>query len=183
MTNLGYMPARIVAGESIWIAAANTIQSARDLIVDNYTPAGGYTLAYQFAAATPISVAGVANGANTGWTLDVTAAQTLAWKAGSIAFAGVVTHTATSRVYAIDHGAIAVTASPLATSHWTAVVAACDASILTYAGSPTANFSVDGQQYSYRSMDQLIALREYASSRAELETGNRMKRIIRTRFT
>jgi hypothetical protein len=183
MTNLGYMPARIVAGESIWIAAANTIQAARDLIVDNFTPAGGYTLAYRFAATTPISVAGVANGDDTGWTVDVTAAQTLLWKAGSVSFAGVVTHTATSRVFAVDQGAIAVTASPLATSAWTAVVAACDAAILTYSGSPMSSFSIDGQTYSYRSMDQLIALRDYASARAEIETGNRMKRIIRTRFT
>lgn len=181
-TNAGYMPASIIAGESIWISASNTAQSSADLTFDNFTPAGGYTLAYRFASATPATVSAAANGANTGWTIDISAATTAAWKAGAIAFAGVVTHTETGRVYAVDSGSIAVTASPLATSAWTAVVAACDAALLTYAGG-AASFSVDGQSYSFRTMDQLIMLRDYALARSNEELGSRQKRIIRTRFT
>ena len=181
-TNAGHMPARIIAGESIWIAAANAVQSSADLTFDNFTPAGGYTLAYRFASATPATVEATANGANTGWTIDVPAATTLAWKAGAIAFAGVVTHTETSRVFAVDEGSIAVTASPLATSSWTAVVAACDAALLTYAGG-ASSFTLGDMSYTYRSMEQLLMLRDYAQARANEETGGRQKRIIRTRFT
>jgi hypothetical protein len=150
MLSLGYVPQRVIAGETIWVAAANTIQSASDIILDDFTPAGGATLSYQFAAATPITVAAVANGANTGWTLEVTSAQTLAWKAGVIRFAGYATKSA--RTYAVDAGSIMVTASPLATSAWTAIVAACDAAILAQmsTGQTSGSFSVDGMSKSTR---------------------------------
>jgi len=184
MSTLGYMPGRIVAGESIWISALNTIQATNaDIILADYTPAAGYTLAYQFAAATPITVDAVANGADTGWTLEVTAVQTLAWGAGTINFAGLVTKTSTTRSFSVDVGSIAITASPMSTSAWTAVVAACDAAMLTFAGNANASLSVDGMAISYRSMDDLRALRTYAQYMADQETGARQKRIIRTRFT
>lgn len=187
MLNLGYLPDRIVAGETIWIAAANTTQATNaDIILTDYLPAS-YTLAYQFAAATPISVSAVANGGGTGWTLEVTATQTLAWKPGEIRFAGYVTAKTGGRVFAVDAGAIAVTASPLATSAWTAVVTACDAAILAQmaTGKTSGSFSVDGlsQSFTYRSADELMTLRAYAKNMADLETGNRPKRIIRARFT
>lgn len=182
---LGYLPAQIVAGETIWIAAANTIQSGVDIILADFTPAGGSTLSYQFAAATPITVAAAANGANTGWTLEVTSAQTLVWKAGVIRFAGYATKSA--RTYAVDAGSIMVTASPLATSAWTAIVAACDAAMLTQAatGSQSGSFSVDGmsKSFTYRSTTDLVQLRSYAKNMADYETGSRQKRIIRTMFT
>ena len=184
MQNIGYIPDSIVAGETIWIAAANTTQATNaDIVFANYTPADGYTLAYQFAATTPITVAAAANGADTGWTLEVTAAQTLTWKAGTINFAGYVTHTESTRKHAVDAGAISVAASPLATSSWTAIVTACDAAILAFAGNPNKTLSVDGMSIAYRSMDDLRNLRHYAQYMAEQETGGRMKRIIRTRFT
>jgi hypothetical protein len=179
---IGVMPLSIRAGETIWIAAANA-KSAGDILIDGYTPAGGYTLAYQFAGATPISVAAVANGANTGWTLELTPAQTLTWKAGTIRFAGYVTQTAGGRVFAVDSGTIAVEPSPLATSAWTAVVTKCDAAILAYAENPNGSFSVDGLSVSYRSLSQLTDLRSYAKTMADQETGNRPLRIIRARFT
>lgn len=186
MTNAGHMPGRIVAGESIWIATANAGQALADIAFTGYLPAD-YSLAYQFAAATPISVAGVANEAGTGWTLEVTAAQTLLWKAGVMRFAGYVTAKVGGRVFAVDSGAIAVMASPMATSQWTAVVAACDAAILAQAGTgeSSGSLSVDGmsKSFSYRSADELMALRAYAKNMADLETSNRPKRIIRTRFT
>lgn len=187
MLDRGYMPDRIVAGETIWIASANTTQATNvDIILTDYTPAS-YALAYQFAAATPITVAAVANGAGTGWTLEVTAAQTLVWKPGRINFAGYVTHSVSTRKFAVDAGAIEVTASPLASSAWTAVVAACDAAILAQmsTGEQSGSFSVDGmsKSFAYRSTDDLITLRAYAQNMADNETGARMGRIIRTRFT
>jgi hypothetical protein len=180
--NLGYMPASIVAGETIWIAAANTVQAATDIELADYLPAS-YSLAYQFAASTPITVNAVANTGGTGWTLEVTAAATLAWKAGVIHFAGYVTHTSSGRKYAVDAGAISVTASPLATSAWTAVVAACDAALLAGATSGIVSAGTDGLNFAYRSPSELINLRAYAQTMADQETGNRMRRIIRTRFT
>ena len=184
ITNLGHIPADIVSGETIWISAANTTQDTNaDIVLADYTPAGGYTLAYKFAASTPISVAAAANGDDSGWTLEVTAAQTLLWKAGTIRFAGYVTHTSTGRIFAVDAGTIRVTASPMATSSWSAVVTACDAAIATYAANPHGSFSVDGMSVTYRSLSQLLDLRTYAQSMTEQETGTRGKRIIRTRFT
>jgi hypothetical protein len=147
----------------------------------NYLPAS-YALSYKFAATTPITVAGVTNG-STGWTLEVTAAQTTLWKPGEISFAGYVTHSTSGRVFAVDAGAIAVTASPSATSDWTAVVTACDAAIATYAANPHGSISMGGMSVSFRSFDQLVELRAYAKSMELYETGNRPKRIIRTRFT
>lgn len=187
MLDLGYIPDRIVAGETIWIAAANTTQATNaDIVLTDYLPAS-YSLAYQFAAATPIAVDAVANGAGTGWTIEVTAAQTLAWKPGRIRFAGYVTALSGGRVFAVDAGAIEVTASPLATSDWTAVVAACDAAILAQmaTGQTSGSFTVDGmsKSFTYRSADDLMTLRAYAQNMADLETGNRPKRIIRSRFT
>ena len=181
MEKLGFVPDRIVAGETIWIAAANTIQNKTDITLTDYTPAGGYTLAYQFAASTPITVTAVANGTNTGWTLEVTAAQTLVWKGGVINYAGIVT--LSSRSYAVDTGTIQVEPSPLSTSSWTAIVTAVDAAILTYAASPSGSFSVDGMSFTYKSLKDLTDLRSYAKSMEQLETGSRIKRIIRTRFT
>lgn len=186
MQDIGYMPDRIVAGESIWIAAANTAQALSDITLTGYVPPT-YTLSYQFAAATPITVAAVANGADTGWTLEVTAAQTLVWKAGEISFAGYVTHASSGRIFAVDAGTIAVTASPLATSSWTAIVTACDAALLTQAttGNQSGTLSMDNmtESYTYRNTADLITLRAYAQNMASYEIGPRQKRIIRTRFT
>lgn len=183
MTDRGFLPASIVAGETIWIAAANTTGATNtDITLSGYLPAD-YSLSYQFAAASPITVSAVENGDGTGWTLEVTAAQTLAWKPGTVRFAGYATHKTTARVFAVDAGAVSVTPSPLATSTWTAVVTACDAAILTYAGNPNGSLSADGISISYRSLEDLVRLRSYAKSMADGETGGRIRRIIRTRFT
>lgn len=181
MISLGYLPASIVAGESIWVAAANTTGATNsDISIPDYTSAGGYTLAYQFASLpTALTVAAVANG--TAWTLEVTGAQTLVWKAGSVRFVALASKA--GRVFQVDGGVISVSPSPIATSAWTAVVAACDAAILTYAANPNASLSIDGMNVSYRSMDDLIRLRSYAQNMAGYETGQRQRRIIRARFT
>jgi len=181
MTNAGYMPSRVQAGESIWIAAANTAQGRADITFDGYLPAD-YSLAYHFAASTPIAVAAVANTGGTGWTLDVTGAQTLAWAPGRLPFAAYATHTASGRVFAVDGGTMTVDASPLRVSAWTAVVTACDAAILQYAGNPHGNFSADGMSFSFRSLADLTNLRDYASARAAQDSASRPCRIIRARF-
>ena len=181
MDELGYIPGGIVAGESIWISAANTAQGGADIILADYTPADGYTLSYSFGAATPVVVSGAANGDDTGWTLDVTGAETLTFGAGRVTFAGLVTHTATGRVFAFDSGGIKVTASSALVSQWTTLIAAIDAAILAGA-SATSSVTVDGMSVSYRSADDLRRLREYAVQQQQLETGQSRKRIIRGRY-
>lgn len=183
MLNAGFLPSRIVAGESIWLSADNSAQDGEDLIFTDYTPAGGYTLAYQFAAAIPITVAATANAGNTGWTLTVTGAQTLLWRPGVIRFAGLVTHTASARIFAVDEGAVAVSVSPMATSEYAAVLVAIEAAILNYATSPSSSFSLDGMQVSYGSLKELLDLRAIYKGLADSQTGKRIKRVIRTRFT
>jgi hypothetical protein len=180
MTNQGHIPSRIVAGETIWIADANTIQSRSDIVLDDFAPSDGSSLAYKFAATTPATVAAVANGDNTGWTLEVPAATTLTWKPTRIAFVGHIT--LSGRVYTVDQGALDVDPSPLATSDWTAVVTACDAAILKFAASPRGSFAIGDMTVSYRSLSQLTDLRSYAKTMEQAETGQRQKRIIRTRF-
>jgi len=182
MLNAGFLPSRIVGGESIWISAENAAQDGEDIILTDYTPAGGYTLAYQFAAATPIAVAASANTGNTGWTLTVTGAQTLLWRPGNIRFAGFVTHTASTRIFAVDEGAIGVTASPLATSEYSAVLAAIEAAILAYATNPQGSISIDGMSIGYGSLRELIDLRDVYKAEVDRQTGRRIKRVIRTRF-
>lgn len=180
--NLGYLPNRIVAGESIWVSASNTAQSGVDIEFDDYSPAAGYTLAYQFASDTPISVAATSNGAGDGWTLEVTGAQTLVWAAGRIAFAGIITHTATQRTFAVDSGFISVDASPMRVSSWKAVLTAVDAAIATYAANPNGSVSIEGMSISYRSLSQLTELRDYVSYRLQQDTASRPRRIIRSTF-
>jgi hypothetical protein len=186
--NHGYLPDRIVAGETIWLAAANTAQSQSDIIIDGFTPAAGYTLAYQFAAATPVSVSAVANGANTGWTLELTGAQTLLWTPGKMYFAGIVSLVdagppQVTRTFAVDQGAITVDASPMRVSSWVAVLASIDAAIAAYAANPNGSLSIEGMSVTYRSLSQLTDLRDYATYRLQQDSAKRPRRIIRTEFT
>jgi hypothetical protein len=176
------LPQTITAGETLWIAAANTLQDRDDITIDDVTPAGGYTLAYQFAASTPLSVAAVANGANTGWTLEVTGAQTLTWAPGVVAYTGIATHTASGRTFAVERGSILVAASPLRVSSWAAVLVAIDAAIASYAANPNGSISMEGMSITYRNLAQLTELRDYANYRLQQDTSNRPVRIIRTRF-
>ena len=183
MAQKRYFPEVVQAGETVWISAASVIDATKnDIIFDNFTPSAGYTLAYSFAAATASTVAAVANAGGTGWTLEVPAVTTLTWKAGAIRYNALVTHTTSQRVYAVESGTFRVLPSPLAQSSWTAVVAACDAAMLTYSGNPNASITVDGMSISYRSMDNLTTLRSYAREMELADKGYR-PRIIRSRFT
>jgi len=182
-TSAGFLPNNIIAGESIWIAAANAVQSGQDITFADYAPSGGYTLAYQFAASTPITVSASANGDSSGWTLEVTAAQTLVWKPAQVAYAGYITHTATDRVFAVDAGRIAVGASPVATSSWKTALANVDAAIASYSETSTQrSVMIDGMQVSFRSVSELISLRNWLQGMVNADTGNRPRRIIRSRF-
>jgi len=183
MQNAGNLPKQVVAGETIWISADNTAQGMSDITFAGYTPADGYTLAYQFAGTTPAAVAAQANAADTGWGLTVTAAETLTWKAGVVRFVAYVTHTESGKVYAVEGGEIAVIASPLATSSYTAALTACDAAIANYAANPHGSVGIGEMSVTYRSMADLIKLRDYLKSLIAEELGNRPIRIIRTRFT
>lgn len=180
--NLGYIPARVVAGETIWIAAANTLHDAADIVIDRISPADGYTLAYQFAAPTPITVAAVANGSNTGWTLTVTAAQTLLWRAGALSFAALATDSS-SRVFAVDAGSISVTASPLAVSQYAVALTAIDAAILNFATGAQRSFTLGDMSVSYGTLQELLDLRAHYVAEIARETSKRPKRIIRSVFT
>ena len=182
MTNAGFLPHRIVGGESIWISAENTTQTATDITFTDYTPADGYTLSYQFAAPTPVTVVAVANSGDTGWTLDVTGAQTLSWVPAAITFAGIVTHTATGRTFAVDGGVVYVDSSPLRVSPWVEVLASVDAAIATYAANPNGSFTVDGMSVTYRSLKQLTDLRDYVNYRMQQDSADRPRRVIKSRF-
>jgi hypothetical protein len=182
MAELGYIPASITAGESVWIDADNTAQGASDIIIADYTPAGGYTLTYQFQSATPLSVVASANSENTGWTLDVTGAQTLTLDPGRVPFVGLVTHTATSRVFAVDSGGMVVNPSPAKTSAWAAVIAAVDAAMLTVATNPNGTVAVDGMTVTFKGASDLISLRDYAQRQYNKSIGRKAPRRILARF-
>ena len=182
MSQKRYFPNVVQAGETVWISAVSAIAATKgDIVFTDFTPSNGYTLSYSFAAPTAVTVAAVANSGGTGWTLEVTAATTLAWRAGSMQYNALVTHTATQRVYAVEAGTVRVLPSPLVTSSWTAVVAACDAAMLTYSGNPNSSISVDGMTISYRSLENLTNLRAYARE-MELSEKQHRPRIIRARF-
>lgn len=183
--NLGFLPASVIAGQTIFVSASNSVDdwAGDDIVIDGISPAGGYTLVYSFAAPTPISVTAAANGANTGWTLTVTAAQTLLWTAGKITFAALATHTASTKVYAVDSGSISVTASPLAVSQYAAALTAIETAIATFATDPQRSFTLGAMSISYSSLQELIDLRTFYRAEVARETGKRTKRIIRARFT
>lgn len=181
MTRLSYLPLRIVAGESIWVSVDNTAQDSEDIVLSDFAPSDGSTLAYQFSAETPITVDAVANDGNTGWTLEVTGAQTLLWAPGSIRYAAILTES-NDRTFCVDAGYIAVDASPLRVSDWVAVLSAVDAAILDYAANPYGQISQGDMSFSYRSLDQLTALRDWVKYRLDQDSGKRQRRVIRSRF-
>jgi len=179
-TNLDYMPTQIVAGETIWVAAANSLQSSSDIIISDVTPAD-YTLVYQFDAPTPLSVTAVANDDETGWTLTVTAAQTLLWMAGYVTFIALATKDEKS--FAVDAGMILVKASPLRVSEYSTALTAIETAIANFASNPQRSFSLGDMSISYGSLSELLDLRAFYKSLIARETGKRPRRIIRTRFT
>jgi len=175
------MPDRIVAGESIWVSSDNSAQDGADIVLTDY-PASGWTLAYEFAASTPVSVSATANGDN--YRLEVPGATTLLWASGSISYAAFVTSKSVSgRKFCVESGTISVTPSPVRVSAWAATLTDVDAAIASYATTPHGSVSVDGMAVTFRSFDDLVKLRDYVAYRLQSDSGNRQRRIIRARFT
>jgi len=181
--DLEYIPNSIVSGESIWVAAANTLGNAADIVITGYLPTT-HTLTYSFHASTPVSVTADANGDNTGWTLDVTGAQTALWYAGRIQFVGMATNTSSGRITAVDRGAIKVYANPTLASEYASVLTSIDAAIADYADNPFGSISIGPDtNITYRNLDQLIQLRNHYQDLVNRQTASRPCRIIRAKFT
>lgn len=183
MKHAGFIPAQIVSGETIFVSASNTKQSwaGSDINFDDYSPADGYSLEYQFAAATPVTVAAVANGANDGWTLLIPATTTIAFAPGKLQFVGFIKD-GNDQMFAVDAGSIDVTASPLRVSEWKARLTAIDSAIAKLAANPRASVSIEGISYSYRQTKELLELRDFIAARLAEDTANRPVRIIRARL-
>jgi len=179
-TNLGYMPRKIVGGETI-LRDADT---GGVMTFDGYSPADGYSLAYQFAAETPFTVDADPSDDDAGWTIEITGAQTLAIPPGVLPFVGMVSKTVDGvlRSFAVDQGVIDVAASPLRVSAWQAVLAQVDAAMADYASNPHGTINTDGMSVTYRSFNQLSHLRDYALMMLRKDTSARMPHVIRSRF-
>jgi hypothetical protein len=75
-------------------------------------------------------------------------------------------------VTVIDSGTITVEASPIATSQYTAALAAVEAAILSYASNPNRSISVGTIRIDYKDFKELEMLRDYYKREIAKETGN-----------
>lgn len=181
MPNLGYLPARIIGGETIIVSAASPLEDRRDIRIDGYSPATGARLAYTFQASKPLTVEAVPNPESTGWRLTVGSAETLTLGPGLVGYVGVLT--AGEAVKVVDSGTVSVAASPLRANSWLAMIAAIDNALLNIASNPAGQISIDGMTVSYRSADQLTRLRDYAQGQAAREQGRSAAYIMRGRYS
>jgi hypothetical protein len=168
------MPDTLTAGESLSVTVA----------IDGKTPDAGYTLVYRLAIDTVgITAAGVDNGEG-GWTVSLTAAQTIAMPSGILVFDALVTLGTTTEL--VDRGNITVTASPLFVSQWAAVLEQVDAAIAAWAtsGGKATSISVDGMStsFSVSSLTDLQNLRAFCIRQRNRERGTRTPYRILTRF-
>jgi hypothetical protein len=145
-TELNVLTSSIVAGESL--TAELTGVSAT-----------GRTCVYQFGSATPLTVA--CDIAGDVFTLNLSAANTLVLRSGSIRFVALATTTATGAVECVDSGTITVEPSPVATSDYEAGLEAVEAAILNYAANPNQKVALSGMMVEYRSIEDLITLKSY----------------------
>lgn len=146
---LSILPDSIVAGESFTVSVTG-VQTT------------GHTLSYSFATATPFTVAcAITDGV---FVLTVTAVQSLTLKAGQVRFVGMLTTTSGGAVECIDSGYLTVEASPLATSSYTAALAAVEAAILTFASNPNRRVNLGTMSVEYKSLDELLSLRAFYKS-------------------
>jgi len=170
---LDIMPDSLTPGET----------SEVTVTLSDYSPDDGYTLAYRFAAATPITVDGVDNSAG-GWTVTLTPSQTTLFARGEMAFDALVTLAGVATL--VDRGQIYVYASPLATSQWTAVLASVDAAIAAQAtsGEISGSVTIDGmsKSYTYRNREELLALRAFCIREINRDKGTARPYRILARF-
>lgn len=155
---LNILPTSLIAGESI------------NKTITGITDVTGFTLSYLFSASTPLTVACTVESDQ--WTLDVTAAQTLTFKRGTVRFAAMLTETATGVVTCVDSGLISVEASPIATSDYSAALTAVESAIATYGSNPNKRLQLGTMMIEYRDLDDLIKLRDFYRGEIARETGN-----------
>jgi hypothetical protein len=172
---LELMPDGLTAGESLSVTVA----------INGKTPAAGYTLSYRMAIDTVgITAAGVDNNAG-GWTVALTAAQTIAMPSGLLVFDALLTLGTVTEL--IDRGELPVTASPLFVSQWAAVLVQVDAAIAAWAasGSKSTSISIDGMSnsLSVSSLADLQSLRSFCIRQRNRERGTRTPYRILSRFT
>lgn len=172
---LNILPAALVAGETI----------SETITLTDYPASAGWAVSYRFATPTPITQACTGGTAGV-WTLALSSAQTLTVPTGRVRFDALATQTvgeAVAQVVCVDSGVIAVTASPLTVSKWSAVLTAVETAIATWGTNDQRSMSIEGMSISYKSLDELMKLRAFAKAEIERDTGNRKPRIVRTRFT
>ena len=151
------LPTTLFAGESI-------VKTITGVTVS------GYTLDYKFnSQPTPVSVSCV--GTSGSWVLTVTAAMTTLWTRGVVSFVAYLTKSSDNSVSVIYFGDIQLEASPMATSQYTAALAAVEAAILSYASNPNRRINVDTISIEYKDMDELMKLRDYYKREIAKETG------------
>ena len=171
MDPLNILPTTLYGGETI----------VESITVNGYTPAT-HTLSYHFALTTALTVAAVANSGGTGWDLTVTAAQTVLWPSGSLAFMAYATASTGGRVTVVDAGAIQVTASPAFTSWAKTALAAVEAKIAGRASEDQTNFSIGDISVGLMSFEALTKARDWLKTEASKDGSNRVARVIRTVF-
>lgn len=154
---LNQLPDSIVAGETLTATITGLTTT-------------GYTLTYSFASAVPFSVACTVSGSD--FVLTLTPVQTIALRAGALRFAAM--HAATGgATTCVDSGVIIVEASPLATSNYSAALAAVEAAILKFASNPNRRLSIDGMSIEYKTLDELLSLRSFYRSEINKDLGQR----------
>jgi hypothetical protein len=86
-------------------------------------------------------------------------------------------------VWLVDEGVVVVRASPAAVSTYAAALAAVESAIAEYATNPYGSFTIPGgMTVQYRSIDELLNLREFYRAEVSRDSANRARRIIRTEF-
>lgn len=172
MEPLELLPTTLQGGETLYVES---------IVIDDATPAT-HALSYIFAAKTSATVAGVALEDGTGWSLTVPAATTLTWPSSRIAFTGYTTAITGGRVIAVDHGVIAVTASPAYVSWASTVLAAVDAAIAGRATDAQLSVTIGDMSVSKMTLESLFKARDWLAAEVRKDTANKMPRIIRARF-
>jgi len=171
MSTLAIMPTSLTAGTSV----------SKTVTVTDYVPDDGWSITYRFGSSPdPVSVDGVDDD-DGGWTVELTAAQTLVMFSGQMRFDAIVFDGTESIL--VDAGIIAVTASPLLVSKWSAVLTAVEAAITSWGATDQRQISIEGMDITFRSIGELFKLRAFCVRMIGRETGNGMPTIIRSKFT
>jgi len=151
---LNILPTSLMAGESI-----------NETII-GLTLSG--SVVYSFNSKVPVSVTCTED--ETDFLLEVSGAETLTFKYGTLKYSAIQTIDGVS--VCVDYGQITVAASPAATSNYTAALAAVEAAILAYGSSANKRIKVDTIEIEYRDLSDLLSLKNYYSNLIAIDTGN-----------